>query len=344
MRRGAVVVTYWFFLALLPFVDLPAGESHTVLGVDGARFTINGKPTFLLGVSYYGGIGAPEETWKRDLEEINRRGFNWVRIWANWQGFDQKAFAVDAEGNPYPPGMEKLQAIVAFCDERGMVVDVSLSRGNGVTGPRRLQSLEAHRRAVRALVQGLKDYKNWYLDLSNERNIQDSRFTPIDDLIVLRKEVRAADPQRLVTASHAGDIADDVLQDYISRVGVDFITPHRPRNKQSPEATEQKTREYLAKMENIGKVVPVHYQEPFRRGFGSWNPPADAFLSDLKGAYQGGAAGWCFHNGDSRAAADGRPRRSFDLREGSLFDQLDSEEQKALTLIQGFWETVSGQQ
>ena len=34
-----------------------------------------------------------------------------------------------------------------------------------------------------------------------------------------------------------------------------------------------------------------------------------------------GAAGWCFHNGDERAAKDGRPRRSFDLREKRLFEE-----------------------
>ena len=31
----------------------------TVLGIDGTRFTLNGKPTFLLGISYYGALGAP---------------------------------------------------------------------------------------------------------------------------------------------------------------------------------------------------------------------------------------------------------------------------------------------
>lgn len=336
MKRSALILL-WLFLALSSFARIRAGECQTVLGVDGSQFTINGKPTFLLGMSYYGALGANQEASERDLEEIRKRGFNWVRIWANWAAFDQEAFAVDAEGNPHGPGMRKLEAIVAYCDARGMIVDVTLSRGNGVTGPKRLQTLEAHLRAVRSLVNGLKNYKNWYLDLSNERNIQDSRFTSIDDLVVLRQEVRSLDPNRLVTASHAGDISDDVLRDYLIRAKLDFITPHRPRNAKSPYETERKTCEYLEKMRVIGKTVPVHYQEPFRRSFGSWQPSAEAFLADLKGAFQGGAAGWCFHNGDTRAAPDGRPRRSFDLRDGSLFAQLDLEEQKAITLIEQFW-------
>ena len=57
--------------------------------------------------------------------------------------------------------------------------------------------------------------------------------------------------------------------------------------------------------------------------------PSD-FVTDAKAARDGGAAGWCFHNGSSRTTSDGRPRRSFDLRDGSLFAQLDAEEKKAL--------------
>ena len=80
--------------------------------------------------------------------------------------------------------------------------------------------------------------------------------------------------------------------------------------------------------EAIGRPVPVHYQEPFRRGYGRWEPSSADFLADLRGAVAGGAAGWCLHNGSSRGAAEGRPRRSFDLRARRLFDQLDAEERE----------------
>ena len=42
----------------------------TVLGVRDTRFTLNGEPTFLLGISYYGGLGAPEEFVRRDLDDL----------------------------------------------------------------------------------------------------------------------------------------------------------------------------------------------------------------------------------------------------------------------------------
>ena len=331
MRRAIVVL---FVLgSVCTSLCQAASPPSTTLGIEGTRFTINGKPTFLLGISYYGAIGAPDSVWQRDLREIKRLGFSWVRIWANWHSFGQEAFAVDPQGNAVPAGMEKLKAILAECDRLGIVVDITLSRGNGITGPKRLQNRQAHWKAIQVLLHNLRDFRNWYLDLSNERNIQDSRFTSIDDLAFLRAEVKKVDPLRLVTASHAGDIPDDVLKEYVIRVGVDFISPHRPRHAASPAQTESKTREYLKKLEAAGRTMPVHYQEPFRRDFGSWNPKAEDFITDLQGAIRGGAAGWCFHNGDTRNAKDGRPRRSFDLREGSLFQQLDGEERRVLDWV-----------
>jgi hypothetical protein len=47
----------------------------------------------------------------------------------------------------------------------------------------------------------------------------------------------------------------------------------------------------------------------------------------------GGAAGWCFHNGDARDGPDSQPRRSFDLRDKRLFDQFDEQEHRAVDLL-----------
>jgi hypothetical protein len=81
--------------------------------------------------------------------------------------------------------------------------------------------------------------------------------------------------------------------------------------------------------------VPVHYQEPFRRDFGKWQPKTADFLTDLRNSIKGKAAGWCFHNGDTRAQEDGRPRRSFDMRnsEGRMFDQLDADEKSVVKQV-----------
>jgi hypothetical protein len=255
-------------------------------------------------------------------------------VWVTWAAFDNDVSVVDVEGHPRPPFMDRLEALVEACGRRGIVVDATFSRQNGVTGPPRLQSLEAHRRAVEAVVTRLRARPNWYLDLGNERNLQDQRHVTFEELRELRALARQLDPERLVTASHASrDLTKDDVREYVQTAGVDFLASHRPRNAESPKQTAARAQETLAWARELGKPVPVHYQEPFRRGFGRWEPPAPAFIEDLQGALSGGAAGWCFHNGDTRQAPDGRPRRSFDLRDGRLFDQLDDEERAVIASI-----------
>jgi hypothetical protein len=92
-------------------------------------------------------------------------------------------------------------------------------------------------------------------------------------------------------------------------------------------------------MKELGRMAPIHYQEPFRRDYldyrGYWQPEVETFCTDLENARLGGAAGWCFHNGsptDAERFPDGK-RRSFDLRQsqGRLMDQLDAVEREFLS-------------
>lgn len=307
--------------------------SETVLGTEGTRFTLNRQPTFLLGVSYYGGLGAPEDFVRRDLDDLQRHGFNWLRVWATWRSGGEDVSAVTPDGHAREPFFGQMERLIAECDRRGLVVDVTLFRDAGARVPasKHLADLEAHGRAVETLVTGLKSYRNWYLDLANERDVRDDRYVSAEELKVLRDLVRRLDPQRLVTASFGGhDLSLEDLRESLLVVGVDFLTPHRPRTPESPRQTKEQTQSCLARMKEIGRLVPVHYQEPFRRGYESWEPTAEDFLTDLRGARAGGAAGWCFHNGQQRNTPEHRSRRSFDLREQRLFDQLDAEELKVI--------------
>ena len=170
-------VTLGFTLLIVSFacsVRLPARAAEsTVLGIDGSRFTLDGKGVFLLGLSYYGGLGASEEFVRRDLDDAQRHGFNWLRVWATWESQGNDVSAVDAKGLPRQPYMDRLVWLVAECDPRGLVVDVTLARGQGkseVPGGR-LPDFASHLRTVEAVVKALKWHRNWYLDLGNERNI-----------------------------------------------------------------------------------------------------------------------------------------------------------------------------
>jgi len=315
-------------------VTLIAASTPTLtLEIQDSQFLVDGKPTFLLGASYYSGLGASDDLRDRDLSELKERGFNWIRVWATWSAFENNVSAIDADGKAREPYLSKLKHLCEKANQLGMVVDVTLSRGNGVVGSGSLPSQEAHLNAVTVLTQELKQFRNIYFDMGNERNIRDRRHVTFDELRALRNRIKELDPERLITASHAGDIPAEELRDYLMTVQVDFISPHRPRDAESPDQTADKTQEYLSQMRELGKVVPVHYQEPFRRDFGKWQPKAQDFLTDLKNAIRGDAAGWCFHNGDARNQPDGRPRRSFDMRESRLFDQLDADERSVVQQV-----------
>lgn len=311
----------------------PPAEHGPRLGIEGTRFTLDGKPVFLYGISYYAALGAPGDMVRKDLDRMRGYGFNWIRVWADWSGFGSNVSAVDPAGHAREPYLGNLRRVVEECGRRGMVVDVTLTRGDGRNGSPNLQGLAAHTAAVETLVGALKLYGNWYVDLANERNVGDARYASIEDLRALRDRVKKLDPERLVTASHGGDVNAEDLRKYVEDARLDFICPHRPRDPGSAAQTESTVRGWLEALRKRGHPVPIHLQEPFRRGYADWQPRAEDFAADLRGAMAGGAAGWCFHNGSQRNTPDSRPRRSFDLRDRSLFDQLDVEELRALPLI-----------
>jgi len=311
-------------LAAFMTICIPA----VTLEVQDTQFLVDGKPTFLVGISYYGGLGASDDFVDRDLHELKERGFNWIRVWVTWGAFGNNVSAVDTNGEARKPYMSRLKTLCEKANQLALIVDVTFSRGNGVVGSGLLPAQEGHLKAVTLLAQELKQFRNIYFDLANERNVKDKRYVAFEELRILRNRIKELDPERLVTASHGSDISAEALREYLEVAQVDFITPHRARNAESPHQTAEKTQEYFSQMREIGKVVPVHYQEPFRRSYGKWIPEAQDFLTDLRNAIKGGAAGWCLHNGDSRKDDDGRPRRSFDMREaeGRMFDQLDADE------------------
>ena len=110
------------------FQACAAQGDHTILGVEGGHFTINNRPEFLLGFSYYGALGAPEDFIRKDLAELRSHGFNWLRVWATWGAYNTNVSAVTADGMPREPYLARLKWLVAECDRRGLVVDVTLSR------------------------------------------------------------------------------------------------------------------------------------------------------------------------------------------------------------------------
>ena len=312
--------------------------ASTTLGVRGDRFTLNGRPSFLLGISWYGGLGAVPEAARADLRDMARHGFNWFRLWATWSGGDHDVSAVDARGEPRAPYFDRLRGIVAEADRLGLVVDLTLTPGRGLNAPH-LADEASHARAVTLLCESLHGHRNWYLDLANEHNIAASGRLqqPVgwETLARLRRAARAADPGRLVTASHVGRPSPADLVRLRREVGLDFLCPHLDREPAAPRRTAARVAEIREGLRLAGLEAPVHMQEPFRRDFSArWQPEEEDFRTDLRGAREGGAAGWCFHNGMDFRSGPGwnrSPARCFDLRERRLFDQLDPAERALLS-------------
>jgi hypothetical protein len=308
-------------------------DAATVLGIDGTSFTINGRKTFLLGASYYGALGAPDEFLLCDLDDLRKLGFNWIRVFAVWDVFDNNVSAVDSAGSPREPYLSKLKTVLAAAEKRGIIVDVTLARMPC------LPDKEAHLRGVETLARALKGHRNVYFDLANERdqNYAGGSFVSYAELKEMRDRVKAIDPNRLVTASgEPTGVAD--LEDYLVQSGLDFVSPHLARDAGTEKRTADTTRKLLGWMKELGRAAPIHYQEPFRRDYvdyrGFWQPEVETFCTDLSNARRGGAAGWCFHNG-SASPPDRFPnakRRSFDMRpsQGRLMDQLDAVERQFL--------------
>jgi len=315
-----------------------ASAHRPTLAISGTNFTLDDKPAFLLGASYYGGLGVEDEkALKKDLDDLKACGFNWIRVWATWSAFDNDVSAVAGDGSIRQPYMQRLKDLCRMAGKRGMVVDVTVTREKGPVAP---STMEQHRAVMKTLAEELKPYRNVYFDIGNERNVGDARHVPMREVGELVSLVKEIDPKRLCTASQGDDIPPDELIRFIDVGKVDFVCPHRPRNAESSGQTASKTREYFEQMKAASRVVPVLYQEPFRRDYGPWQPTAADFEADLNGAREGGAAGWCFHNGSVRKRppkeeGDGRPRRSFDMRpaEGRMFDQLDAEERAFVELL-----------
>jgi hypothetical protein len=317
-------------ILVLLLVGAAAGQQphqlHTTLGISGTQFTLQGRPQFLLGCSYYAALSASDAWIEQDLRELRAAGFNWVRVWATWSAYGRDISVVDKQGQAREPWLTRLRRLIALAGELGMVVDVTLERGE------QLPNQQAHLTAVRTLATQLKPYRNVYFDLANERNIGDARAVPMTELRVLRDAVKAVDPQRLLTASHAGDLSAADVRDYVETARVDFLAPHRPRRAGTAAETKAITKQYLQMLAELGYPMPVHYQEPLRRNFGSFQPTLEDFLTDARGALEGGAAGWCLHLGDNRLAADRRPRKVFDMSPtaGRLFAQIDSVEREVI--------------
>jgi hypothetical protein len=276
------------------------GAAPIAIGVRGDDFTIDGVPTFLLGVSYFDG-----RNWHvEDLDGLASRGFNLIRIWLDW---DPASF-FDAGGAL--AAQDVLVALTEACRSRGIVVDVTILDPSLTFADR-----EA---AVRATITALAAQPNVFFDLMNEH---DHGGGPIshDEVAALAAAARERNPGAILTVSSTGGhIVDDLtlvpvnVDEELGLAGLDLLTPHLSRTADFADKTDQRVtvmKDYLA---SIGRPVPVYLQEEARRGHSGLDPTLEEFVQAATEARDAGAAAWVFHTD-----------AGFDLAAGTFFAQLD---------------------
>jgi Cellulase (glycosyl hydrolase family 5) len=306
------------FIAMIGIETL--GEAQSV-GISGDRFTVDGRETFLLGVSYFDVLG-----WKAsDLDDLSDRQFNLIRIWLDWGVWtDRSRSFFNADGS-----MKNIRTLVDFvraCAARGIIVDVTVLSSNAF-GARGAGTAEV---AIRNAVRLLRDEPNVIFDLMNEHNWGVRPWSASHR--AMRRLVAAAReeaPSAIIFYSNANEFRTDrgLLSHMVDAEldsGVSLLAPHssRPMNWYGLVARKVAiVKNYLG---SIDRNVPVYMQEESRNG----NADGDFFTADqltqaVREARDSGAAGYVFH---TAAGFDLAGSRTF-------FGNLDSEEWAALNQI-----------
>ena len=280
-----------------------AGRAGPLLGVEGTHFTVNGRPTFLLFVSYFDAMrraDAGADGLDADLAFF-RGKVDGIRIFANWLAYGCPATrAADTLFDLNGIDEQRWPSLVRVLDkasDSGLLVDLTFDRDAvRVAGG---MSQAAYVRAVAAVTQRLKGrYANVYFDLQNEWDNKGAHAITATELRQVAAAVHREDSSRLITASGR----------FLADAGLDFAAVHDPRD--AHWFAEPHYRAALA------PGVATLFQEPMP--FSAFCPGQDKddapgrHVEAAGNARAAGAAGWTFHTRTTfkmdRGFKDGRSR------------------------------------
>jgi hypothetical protein len=303
-------------VALLLITAVPSAQAPVAITVSGTAFHVDGRPTFLLGVSLFDALGSTPPR-DQDLDALGQWGVRMVRVWAHWL-----EPIYQGDGALTVPGRARLLALVGRLRSRGMILELALLRpgqmpGQGVA----IFASEAARvRAVQEMTTALRDSRNVIFDLYNEH---DHPGGPISHATgrVLRDAVKAIDPARLVTISSTGghlvsgtsqvgaaeerNLREEAGTE-AGAVAVDIVAPHFPRTDDWAAATGTRLAAVKSVLDRLGHPLPIYLNEERRSDDRVALEPA-AYVDAFTRARQGGAAAWLFHT----AAGFGLAKKPF---------------------------------
>jgi hypothetical protein len=313
-------------------VALPrAAQPPATIAVSGTAFHVDGRQTFLLGVSLFDALGSTPAS-DRDLDQLVAWGVGIVRVWAHWlEPIYQADGALTAQGRT------RLLALSNRLRARGLVLELALLKPGQLPGQgSAIFPTEAARvRAVESITSALRDHRNVIFDLYNEH---DHPGGPISHATarVLRDAVKAIDPARLVTisstgghlvsaASQVGATEERNLREEAgtgaNEVGVDIVAPHFPRTDDWAAATGVRLAAVRAVLDKMGRKLPIYLNEERRSDDRVALEPA-AYRDAFAKARQGGAAAWLFHT-----------NAGFGLKQKPFLEALAPNERAALASL-----------
>lgn len=323
MKQRTLTFFLLFFLGFsnsgcdLSINDALFAQANTRLGIAGDKFTINGSPTFLLGVSYFDGRNYHES----DLVSLRAKGFNLIRVWLDWR----TDHYFDDNGNWLSGADQDLVRLADFANASGLVVDVTILDNNAPFGTNESKRT----RAVQNVTTLLKDRPNVFFDVANEHD-HPGFVTPIEhsigaELVSLVKQI---DPDRIVTISSTGchvicgtdisNIGKNNVKEEIDQVKVDVLTPHFLRSDTWADKLARRLSAVKSHLQSLNKNIPIYLQEENRRK-NNTGPSKDDFFKAVRDAVNGGAAGWIFHTA-----------AGFTLQSNTFFDNLDPTEREVV--------------
>lgn len=253
----------------------------------------------LLHIAYYRGGTTPRDIVVDDLDYFAAHGWNGVRAWATWWwngGSTEEQSPILRDGSINTEYMDNLVALVGECESRGMSVDISISGG-------RLNGMGAHAVAIRNVISALNGLDNWFFDIANEHASGDERFRTPEQMAQLADVARNESESVILTGSIA-DLGHLIVSRYVDELNAgaqySLLTPHFFRGTNWHTELEARCRGVRDQVAEAGYSLPVH---PHEEIFRNWNDPAnngfdglDEFLTAIRGARRGGAAGFTFND------------------------------------------------
>jgi hypothetical protein len=256
------------FLLLITIACSQGNSQTSILGTEGTRFSLNGKPFPYTGMSFFNAIYNPEfgqDSAKRKqwMNKFRSYGINVLRIWAQWdneRGFTDACptcSLYQPDGSLRQQHLETLQNILRDADHAGFVIELALFSHESLPHYEAMGQ-ENTNKAVKLLTENLKPFRNLIFQIWNEHS---------DHVLEFLALIKAIDPDRMVTNSpgFAGNLGDPKQNN-----ALDFLSPHTSRQNVGKH-WEVSPREIDYLLHRYKK--PVVDDEPARNGTSSFGGP-----------------------------------------------------------------------